>query len=132
MVIRHFLAIAKKIVVGIVERIVPIVKNYYLNPFKKVGIAHISNVIIVVKIINVLFVFVSGRFSFPEREWSSVSKEAKDLIRGLLVKNAPKRLSAEAVLHHPWIKMADVNYKVDRLIMEKRRRALKTPGIIRR
>lgn len=75
---------------------------------------------------------IPGRFSFPESEWSDVSDEAKDLIRGLLVKVAPKRLSAEAVLHHKWIKMADENYKIDKFVMEKRRRALKTPGIIRR
>lgn len=61
-----------------------------------------------------------------------MSNEAKDLIRGLLVKMAPKRLSAEAVLQHPWIKMADESYKVDKIVMEKRRRALKTPGVIRR
>lgn len=73
-----------------------------------------------------------GRYSFPESEWSDVSDEAKDLIRGLLVKVAPKRLSAEAVLQHKWIKMADENYKIDKSVMEKRRRALKTPGIIRR
>lgn len=73
----------------------------------------------------------AGRFSFPDGEWAAVSKHAKDLIRGLLVKNAPKRLSAEAVLQHPWIQMADSD-KVDKLVMEKRRRALKTPGIIRR
>lgn len=73
----------------------------------------------------------AGHFSFPDSEWSNVSDQAKDLICGLLVKNAPKRLSAEAVLQHPWIKMAESD-KVDKLVMEKRRRALKTPGIIRR
>lgn len=72
-----------------------------------------------------------GRFSFPDGEWADVSNEAKDLIRGLLVKNAPKRLSAEAVLRHPWIKMAEYE-KNDKLVMERRHRALKTPGIIRR
>ncbi|XP_031620259.1 calcium/calmodulin-dependent protein kinase type IV isoform X2 [Contarinia nasturtii] len=72
-----------------------------------------------------------GRFSFPDSEWADVSNEAKDLIRGLLVKNAPKRLSAEAVLHHPWIKMAE-SENADKMMMERRHRALKTPGIIRR
>ncbi|GAB0095106.1 uncharacterized protein DMENIID0001_104460 [Sergentomyia squamirostris] len=71
-----------------------------------------------------------GRFSFPEPEWDGVSDEAKDLIRGLLVKEAPKRLSAQAVLHHPWIKMADEEDTIDGIVRE--RRALKTPGIIRR
>lgn len=73
----------------------------------------------------------TGRFSFPDSEWADVSNEAKDLIRGLLVKNAPKRLSAEAVLHHPWIKMAE-SENADKIYMERRHRALKTPGIIRR
>lgn len=67
-----------------------------------------------------------GRFSFPENEWRDVSDEAKDLISNLLVKEASKRLSAEAVLNHPWIKVADEDCD-----NEKRHRALKTPGIIR-
>lgn len=67
-----------------------------------------------------------GRFSFPDNEWRDVSEEAKDLIRNLLVKEASKRLSAEAVLSHPWIKVADEDCD-----NEKRHRALKTPGIIR-
>jgi serine/threonine protein kinase len=71
-----------------------------------------------------------GRFSFPESEWDDVSDEAKDLICGLLVKEAPKRLSAEAVLNHPWIKMMEEeNNSYGR---ERRHRALKTPGNIRR
>lgn len=72
-----------------------------------------------------------GRFSFPESEWSDVSSEAKDLIRGLLVKEAPKRLSADAVLSHPWIKLAKEDC-VDSRKMAQRRKALATPGIIRR
>lgn len=70
---------------------------------------------------------LAGRFSFPENEWRDVSDEAKDLISNLLVKEASKRLSAEAVLYHPWIKVADEDCD-----NEKRHRALKTPGIIRR
>ncbi|XP_055586065.1 serine/threonine-protein kinase DDB_G0283821 [Uranotaenia lowii] len=78
-----------------------------------------------------------GRFSFPENDWIDVSEEAKDLICGLLVKEAPKRLSATAVLDHPWIKITDEIDCIDGVnseaIKEKqRRRVLKTPGIIRR
>lgn len=78
-----------------------------------------------------------GRYSFPEHDWVDVSEEAKDLIRGLLVKEAPKRLSAAAVLNHPWIKITDEGDCIDGVnsdaIKEKqRRRVLKTPGIIRR
>lgn len=72
--------------------------------------------------------FLSGRFSFPESEWTNVSSDAKDLICKLLVKEAPKRLSAEAVLNHPWIGLVEDSED----IIEKRRRALKTPSIIRR
>ena len=74
-----------------------------------------------------MFGFLPGRFCFPEAEWRDVSNEAKDLIRNLLVKEASKRLSAEAVLNHPWIRVADEDCD-----NEKRHRALKTPGIIRR
>lgn len=78
-----------------------------------------------------------GRFSFPENDWIDVSEEAKDLIRGLLVKEAPKRLSAAAVLNHPWIKITNEGDCIDGVNSDaikdrQRRRVLKTPGIIRR
>lgn len=44
-----------------------------------------------------------GVYDFPEAEWSCISDDAKDLISRLLVKDARKRLSAAAVLKHPWI-----------------------------
>uniref|UniRef100_A0A1A9W9E6 non-specific serine/threonine protein kinase n=1 Tax=Glossina brevipalpis TaxID=37001 RepID=A0A1A9W9E6_9MUSC len=72
-----------------------------------------------------------GRFCFPDPEWTDVSEEAKDLIRGLLVKEAPKRLSAEAVLNHPWIKISEEEPHNSRK-MENRRKALRTAGNIRR
>jgi MAP kinase interacting serine/threonine kinase len=81
---------------------------------------------------KIIFIFkISGRFNFPEHEWSDVSDGAKDLIRGLLVKEAPKRLSAERVLSHTWTKMADDD-SIDSKAQAQRRRALKTPGVIRR
>jgi len=45
-----------------------------------------------------------GQFEFPDTEWSEISEEAKDLICKLLVKDARRRLSAEMVLSHPWLK----------------------------
>uniref|UniRef100_A0A182NFR4 non-specific serine/threonine protein kinase n=1 Tax=Anopheles dirus TaxID=7168 RepID=A0A182NFR4_9DIPT len=79
-----------------------------------------------------------GRYCFPDSEWQDVSEEAKDLISGLLVKEAPKRLSATAVLEHPWIRISDdtvclaggINSKANK--DKQRRRVLKTPGVIRR
>ncbi|KAL3268756.1 hypothetical protein HHI36_007858, partial [Cryptolaemus montrouzieri] len=47
-----------------------------------------------------------GQYDFPESEWDDISDEAKDLIRSLLVKCASKRISAERVLEHPWLKCA--------------------------
>ncbi|GAB5364938.1 hypothetical protein AAMO2058_001013100 [Amorphochlora amoebiformis] len=41
---------------------------------------------------------------FPLRYWEGVSEEVKELILGLLEKNPGKRLTAEEVLGHPWIK----------------------------
>ncbi len=45
-----------------------------------------------------------GRFEFPDAEWADVSAEAKDLICRLLVKDARRRLSAEMVAEHPWVR----------------------------
>jgi MAP kinase interacting serine/threonine kinase len=45
-----------------------------------------------------------GRYEFPDCEWREISAEAKDMISRLLVKDARKRLSAEMVLAHPWVK----------------------------
>lgn len=63
----------------------------------------------------------AGRYDFPAAEWSSISDEAKDLIRRLLVKDARQRLSAAAVLTHPWLSRLDQGH-----------RPLVTPQIIRR
>merc|ERR1712038_1164017 len=51
----------------------------------------------------------SGHLVFPEKHWSSVSKEAKDLITKLLVRDASQRLDATSILNHPWITTSTVN-----------------------
>ncbi|KAH8312784.1 hypothetical protein KR044_012937 [Drosophila immigrans] len=71
-----------------------------------------------------------GRFTFPEAEWHDVSDEAKDLICGLLVKEASKRLSAESVLNHIWIRMSEKEAPVSK--QASRHKALQTPNNIRR
>ncbi|KAK3104002.1 hypothetical protein FSP39_023566 [Pinctada imbricata] len=45
----------------------------------------------------------NGQYEFPNPEWSKVSKEAKDLIRGLLKTVPEERLSIEAVMQNKWI-----------------------------
>ncbi|KAH8359612.1 hypothetical protein KR093_007798, partial [Drosophila rubida] len=71
-----------------------------------------------------------GHFTFPEAEWRDVSDEAKDLICGLLVKEASKRLSAESVLNHTWIRMSDKEPPASK--QSARHKALQTPSNIRR
>ncbi|XP_014227484.1 MAP kinase-interacting serine/threonine-protein kinase 1-like [Trichogramma pretiosum] len=67
----------------------------------------------------------NGKYDFPPAEWADISQEAKDLIRGLLVKQAHKRLSAESVLNHPWINPGP-------RIRKHTDRPLQTPQTIRR
>ncbi|KAL1561736.1 Phosphoenolpyruvate carboxylase kinase 4 [Salvia divinorum] len=40
---------------------------------------------------------------FPRKVFSSVSAEAKDLLRRMLCKDVSRRFSAEQVLRHPWV-----------------------------
>ncbi len=42
-------------------------------------------------------------YDFPEEEWESVSEDARDLIRHLLVRDPHLRYSAAEVLRHPWV-----------------------------
>ncbi|XP_044297347.1 MAP kinase-interacting serine/threonine-protein kinase 1 isoform X2 [Varanus komodoensis] len=44
-----------------------------------------------------------GKYEFPDKDWSHISSDAKDLISKLLVRDAKKRLSAAQVLQHPWV-----------------------------
>lgn len=70
-----------------------------------------------------LFVSIQdGLYDFPEREWSGVSEDAKDLIRHLLVKDASQRYTAEMVLNHPWVKHGGPRWTS----------FLETPSVIRR
>ncbi|KAI0566368.1 protein kinase domain containing protein [Gracilaria domingensis] len=41
-------------------------------------------------------------FEFPEKEWSTISDEAKQVIRGLLDRSPYERLTADQALQHAW------------------------------
>ena len=45
------------------------------------------------------------KFSFPEKKWSQISKEAKDLICHMIAPES-ERFSARQVLEHPWFEKA--------------------------
>lgn len=44
-----------------------------------------------------------GEFDFPDPYWTDISREAKDLIKGLLTVDPKRRLTCDQVLRHPWI-----------------------------
>eukprot|EP01031_Cornospumella_fuschlensis_P035081 gene35081-42489_t len=46
---------------------------------------------------------VGGNYSFPDPYWTSISPLAKDLVSKLLVVDPKARLTASAVLNHPWM-----------------------------
>jgi calcium-dependent protein kinase len=45
----------------------------------------------------------SGKFSFADPVWATISDQAKDFISQLLTLDQYKRPSAEQALKHPWI-----------------------------
>lgn len=45
----------------------------------------------------------SGRYTFPDEEWSQISSEAKAFISGLLELDPHNRLTASQALSHPWL-----------------------------
>ncbi|XP_063719769.1 MAP kinase-activated protein kinase 2-like isoform X1 [Symsagittifera roscoffensis] len=46
---------------------------------------------------------VKGDFQFPPREWTRVSKEAKELVQRLLVVDPKKRATIDNLMKDPWI-----------------------------
>ncbi|XP_043280036.1 MAP kinase-activated protein kinase 2 isoform X1 [Venturia canescens] len=44
-----------------------------------------------------------GQYDFPSPEWSNVSTEARDLIKGMLCTDPAKRLQIEEVMRNKWI-----------------------------
>ena len=52
---------------------------------------------------NMFYQIKKARFHFPSPFWDTISEQAKDLIRKLLVVDARKRYTAVQLLKHPWI-----------------------------
>ena len=50
----------------------------------------------------------SGAYTFPDPEWSKVSVDAKELIRGMLNTDVSKRMTIEHVMRHKWISVKHV------------------------
>ena len=47
---------------------------------------------------------LEGKFAFPEEDWNTISKGAKDLIRRMLQYEPSKRISTQDCLSHQWLK----------------------------
>ncbi|KAI4881816.1 hypothetical protein NFI96_031873 [Prochilodus magdalenae] len=50
---------------------------------------------------------MSGHYCFIRSQWHSVSNNAKDLVKKLLVVDPAKRLGISEALQHPWLKFGD-------------------------
>lgn len=75
----------------------------YKTPYFRAVLEPYGQNMVVWQSVHTSPLFSPGVYDFPEAEWSCISDDAKDLISRLLVKDARKRLSAAAVLKHPWI-----------------------------
>lgn len=64
-----------------------------------------------------------GTFDFPEEDWSSVSAEAKDLVKQMLTYNYNTRISAQECLMHPWFSLtkdsSQPNPQTNKKILQK-------------
>ena len=62
---------------------------------------------------------ISEEINFSNSKFKNLSKEAKDLLKKLLVKNPEERLSASEALEHIWIKKYAPHTKVNRVFSRK-------------
>ena len=67
-----------------------------------------------------------ARYSFPDKYWSSVSEEGKDMIKRLLTLDPKKRITTTEALEHPWMQDVEVIEKA-RKMMESASRHLDMP-----
>lgn len=44
-----------------------------------------------------------GKVEFHDRYWKNISQEAKEFVKACLTVSAPKRLTADEALEHPWL-----------------------------
>ena len=62
---------------------------------------------------------ISEEINYSSSKFKSLSKESKDLLKKLLVKNPDKRISASEALEHIWIKKYAPHTKVNRVFCRK-------------
>jgi len=52
---------------------------------------------------------IKVEYDFPDPEWTTISDNAKDFIRHLLVKDPEERYTAQQCLQHPWLSLDTTN-----------------------
>ena len=62
----------------------------------------------------------SGQYEFPDPEWKNVSKDAKDLIRGMLKTDPHQRLTIDDVIKNKWIAVSISLFRISLLKLTKR------------
>eukprot|EP00747_Dinoflagellata_sp_TGD_P072720 gnl/TRDRNA2_/TRDRNA2_157603_c0_seq3.p1 gnl/TRDRNA2_/TRDRNA2_157603_c0~~gnl/TRDRNA2_/TRDRNA2_157603_c0_seq3.p1 ORF type:complete len:514 (-),score=82.32 gnl/TRDRNA2_/TRDRNA2_157603_c0_seq3:16-1557(-) len=50
---------------------------------------------------------IEGKYEFDVREWTTVSPEAKQLVKSLMTVNPRDRLTIHQAMAHPWFRMAE-------------------------
>jgi len=61
-----------------------------------------------------------GEYGFKGKDWGGISRQAKDMIRSLLVVDTTRRYSAKKALQHEWICMDDYPLKRNSLLGSQR------------
>ena len=56
-----------------------------------------------IKVAHSLPLIRSGQYEFPKPEWTNVSQDAKELIKGCLKTNPEERLTIDDVIRNKWI-----------------------------
>jgi len=62
---------------------------------------------------------LNADYEFPEEDWDSVSEEAHDFIRKLLVVDPNQRMTATEALHHPWLENVDAGHDTTIQVKQK-------------
>ena len=62
------------------------------------------------------------RYDFSSSTWDKVSNEAKDFVKKILIADPKKRLTAEQMMEHPWMKMdlqPQPDFAINKIALEK-------------
>jgi serine/threonine protein kinase len=58
----------------------------------------------------------SGQYEFPKPEWTNVSSDCKDLIKGCLKTNPEERLTIDQVIGSKWVAVRLSDYLYETLV----------------